>query len=251
MNTTLARRVIAPVVTVVVVAIVAIGAVGCPLDNGRDGIGRACNVDGDVCPLDHTCLPEDAEAPGSGSCAPILDYGSCPVPTYPQKASETIDEDGLLVDAPGDVDKLEGVATIEGDLTLDAEGLGLLDVGDLCALAGVQHIDGRLIVNSTDITTLDGLQGLAFVKDGILIHGNRDLEDVMGLVNIVVAEPPTDREFGIAIANNNSLTEAALQELKTALATSAPTVRIFDCGNQDSPVPRQTCGALVTDLLRD
>lgn len=224
---------------------------GCPLDNSRDGIGRACDVDGDVCPLDHTCLPEDAEDPGDGLCAPILDYGSCPAPAYPQKASKTIDDDGLQVDTPGDVDKLEGVATIEGNLDLDAPGTILLNVGDLCALAGVQHIDGRLTINATDVTTLDGLQGLAFVKDGILVHGNPDLEDVMGLVNVVVAEPPTDRDFGIALANNTSLTEAAIQELKTALATSAPTVRIFDCGNQDSPIPRRTCDGLVLDLLGD
>lgn len=233
------------------VAVVIAAAAGCPLDNSRDGIGRACDIDGDVCPLDHTCLPEDAEDPGSGLCAPILDYGGCPAPAYPQKASKTIDENGLIVDTPAKLDKLDGVATVEGDLKLDGPGVNLLNVGDLCTLAGVQHIDGRLIVNSTDITTLDGLQGLAFVKDGILINGNRDLEDVMGLVNVIVAEPPTDVDFGIALANNISLTEPAIQELKTALATSAPTVRIFDCGNQDSPIPRRTCDNFVLDLLGD
>lgn len=229
---------------------VVVACAGCPIDGVRDGIGAACTVDGDVCPFDHTCLPDDPDDPSTGLCAPILDYGSCPAPAYAQKPSKTEDKD-VVVDALADVDKLKDVAHIEGGLKLEFPGAGgLLELGDLCGFAGLQRVDGAAQITETDATSLDGLQGLAFVGGGVLVNSNGELTDVMGLQNLVVATPPRGRDFGVALSNNRNLDEDAIQELREALRASAPTVKLFTCGNKNSPLEFANCPPLG-DLLAD
>ena len=233
-----------PVVVVVVVTLLG----GCPIDALRDGIGAPCSVDGAVCPLDHTCLPDDLSEPADGLCAPILDYGSCEQPAYAQKDGEFLDE-GLTVDDGADLGKLEGVISVAGDLRFEAPGPGgLLQLGDLCGVRGLQRVEGKLLVTELDTASLDGLQGLAIVNGGVLVHANGSLEDVIGLQNLVVANALPGRDFGVAFANNRALDEPAIQALKDALAVAAPTVKIFACGNKNSPVALQTCPDL-NDLL--
>ncbi len=223
------------VIAAFVVGVVGSSA-GCPINGVRDGIGVACTVDGDVCPFDHTCLPDDAADPNDGLCAPILDYGSCPAPAYAQKAQKKEDKD-VVVDAADDVAKLEDVATIAGQLRIQPPGpTDLLTVGDLCGFEGVQHVGGALLVVQTDITTLDGLQNLSFVGNGVLVNGNGELVDVLGLQNLIVAVPPDGRDFGIALANNRKLDEDAIKALRDALADSAPGVKVFNCGNKNSAI---------------
>lgn len=224
--------------TVVVVAalVVVAGVAGCPIDAVRDGIGAPCTVDGAVCPFDHTCIPDDVDDPSSGLCAPILDYGSCPAPAYAQKAQKKEDKD-VVVDSASDLPKLEDVATITGRLELEFPGAGgLLEIGDLCGFEGLQHVGGAVLITETDVKTLDGLQNLSFVGNGVLVHANGELVDVLGLRNLVVAVPPEGRDFGIGLANNRKLDEDAIQALRDALADSAPDVKVFNCGNKDSAI---------------
>lgn len=236
------------VVGVGVVVAGAVSGAGCPIDGVRDGIGRPCDVDGPVCPLDHTCVPDDAADPGAGLCAPILDYGSCPDPSYPQKPTKT-EAEAVVVDDAADLGKLEDVATLDAGLKIAASGFGeLLAIGDLCAISGVQHVGGALVVTGTDLTTLDGLQGLSFVGGGILINANGDLVDVLGLQNLIVANPPDGRDFGVALSNNRSLDEPAIDALRDALRESAPGVKIFSCGNKNTPVAFADCPSF-NDLL--
>lgn len=233
-------------------ALVVGGAVaGCPIGQNRDGIGQPCEVSGDACPLDHTCFPDDVSDPDVGVCAPILDYGSCDKPAYPQRNPKS-DDDGVLVDAASDLAKVEDLATITGgDLELNAPGAELLELGDLCKLAGVQHVDGAVIVTRTDVKSLDGLQSLGFASGGVLINQNGQLEDVIGLQNLVFAKPLENNDAAILFSNNSSLTIAAIQELKDALAATAPGLKVLECNNKDSPLPNRTCDASVLDLLRD
>jgi hypothetical protein len=73
-------------------AVVVAGATltGCPIDALRDGIGAPCVIDGDACPTDHVCHVDDGAT--DGLCAPILDYGSCDPPSYPQAIGKVRDE---------------------------------------------------------------------------------------------------------------------------------------------------------------
>ncbi len=230
----------------VVVAIVVGGLAGCPIDANRDGIGAVCEVDGAACPLDHTCLPDDVDAPAAGLCAPILDYGSCPAAAYAQKDPK-IEEEDVVVDAAADVGKLEGVATIQGNLRLKAGAdENVLVLGDLCGLRGLQHVDGTVIVSATDVTTLDGLQGLAFVGDGLLVNSNPELVDVLGLQNLIVSVAPAGRDVGVLFANNRNLDEPAIKALRDALEARAPGVKVSSCGNKNSPLG--ACPSL-SDLL--
>lgn len=225
---------LAPVLLPLVVVV--IGVAGCPIDATRDGIGTACEVDGPACPLDHTCLPDDVDDPGAGLCAPILDYGSCTPPAYAQRAPLTEDE-AVVVDAAADIGKLEGVATIEGGLRLRAgDGENLLQIGDLCGFRGLQHIAGSLIVGETDVTTLDGLQGLGFVGDGVLINANPQLVDVLGLQDLIVSVAPAGRDVGVLFANNRNLDEPAIKELSDSLEAHAPGIKVSSCGNKNSPL---------------
>lgn len=234
--------------TVVVVVVVAAVLAGCPIVGVRDGIGAPCTVDGAPCPFDHTCLPDDVSDPAGGRCAPILDYGSCPAPAYAQKAGKVLDDD-LTVDDGADVGKLEGVTHVQGELRFEAPGPGgLLPLGDLCAVRGVQRVDGELLISELDVPTLDGLQGLAQAGGGVVVHANGSLTDVLGLQNLVVAAALPGRDFGVLLANNRDLDEPAIEALKTALADSAPTVKVFACGNKNSPAAFQTCPNL-NDLL--
>ncbi|MDP2344071.1 MAG: hypothetical protein Q8O67_24150 [Deltaproteobacteria bacterium] len=230
------------------VVVVVVVCAGCPIDGTRDGIGAPCTVDGDPCPLDHTCLPADASDPAEGTCAPILDYGSCDAPAYAQKAGKVLDED-LDVDDGADLGKLEGVISVTGELRFEAPGAGgLLELGDLCDTRGLQRVEGKLLISELDVETLDGLQGLAVAKGGVLVHAMGSLVDVLALQNLVTATPFEGRDFGVGIANNRALDEPAIQALKDALAERSPTVKVFACGNKNSPAALQTCPNL-NDLL--
>ena len=224
---------------VVLMCLFALG--GCAKTGLVDGIGAPCNVTGATCPFDHTCLPDDDADSSSGRCAPILDYGSCPSPTYAQKVGTVIDK-AITVDEVADLAKLEGAIDISAELRFEAPGPGgLLQLGDLCALHGLQRVGGQLLISELDVATLDGLQGLGVAAGGVVVHANGSLTDLLGLQDLVVANALPGRDFGVLIANNRALDEPALQALKDAFAATSPNLKIFACGNKNSPLAVQAC----------
>jgi|GEM_PF-1174748 len=201
----------------------------CAIDATRDGIGAPCVVDGAACPTDHVCLVDDGET--AGLCAPILDYGSCDPPSYPQAVGQLRDET-LDIDAVDDFEKLRDVVRVEGDLFIDGAAGTVLRLGDLCSVAGVQQVTGSLLVAQTDITTLDGLQGMGSVGAGVGIAANPNLTDLQGLINLMGVKPPDAGEaFTIVIADNAALPAEAIRALRAALAVR-PGIQIFACGNR-------------------
>jgi len=244
-NTICLRSIVASIV-------VAAGVAGCPINGPREGIGAPC-VPGDavVCPIDHICLPDDSEQT-DGTCAPVLTYGSCDAPTWPARVAELRDE-GLEVDAVGDFDFLRDVSRVEGDLIIAPPGAGeVLQAGSLCEVSGVQQVTGTVLVKNTDITSLDGLQGLSVVGGGVGIVGNRLLVDVKGLVNLLtVAEHVSGDSFNVVIADNATLPDTAIIELRQALqASTTSTATLFACGNGRGGNDVPECPASVDALLR-
>lgn len=230
----------------VVIAAVA----GCPISGPREGIGAVC-VPGDaVCPLDYYCLPDDVEQT-SGMCAPVLDYGSCDAPGWPIRVAEVRDET-LEVDTVDDLDFLLDVSRVEGDLIIAPSGAGqTLQLGALCDISGLQQVTGSLLVKNTDLTSLDGLQGLSSVGAGLGIAGNRLLTDIQGLTNLVSATARAGDDFNIVIADNATLPAAAIVELRQAIqASGVTTARLYACGNARGGNDDPECTASVDDLLR-
>jgi hypothetical protein len=206
-----------------------VASTSCAIDDRRDGIGAPCVVDGDACPTDHVCLVDDGET--EGLCAPILDYGSCDPPSYPQAVGKVRDET-LDVDAVEDFEKLRDVVRVEGDLFLDGSAGTVLRLGDLCRVAGVQQVTGSLVVAQTDITTLDGLQGLGAVGAGVGIAANPNLTDLQGLINLMGVKPPdAGQAFSVVIADNAALPADAIRALRESLSPR-PDIQVFACGNR-------------------
>lgn len=232
-------------------AVVIAGATltGCPIDALRDGIGAPCSIDADPCPTDHVCHVDDGAT--DGLCAPILDYGSCDPPSYPQAIGKVRDET-LDIDAVDDVSKLRDVVRVEGDLFLDGAAGTVLRLGDLCAVAGVQQVTGSLVVAQTNITTLDGLQGMGAVGAGVGIAANPNLVDLQGLINLMGVRPPeAGQAFSIVIADNLTLPAEAIRALRAALS-DRPAIQIFACGNRAATGENNLalCPVEVNRLLR-
>jgi hypothetical protein len=227
--------------------VVAIAA--CGIDEIRDGIGAACVVDGPPCPRDHVCLADDGQP--EGLCAPVLDYGAtCVAPTYAQVATETLAEPVDVNDADG-LGDLEGVTRVEGDVRIDGAVGTTLALTDLCRARGLQQVTGSLLVASTDLTTLDGLQGLSFVGQGIGVAANRDLVDLTALTTLVRVGPALDRDFAVVIADNTSLPPEPIAALRAALA-GRPSIVLHVCGNARAlgENDANVCGPEVNALLR-
>jgi hypothetical protein len=204
---------------------------GCPVASVTDGIGQPCTVDEAPCPADHFCQFEapTAEDPGPGVCAPVIDYGACPPPTWPIRVDRVVDGDRTVSDVGGLLD-LDGVRRVAGELVLEPSGpVGALAVGDLCPLAGLQHVDRLLVVRNLDVTTLDGLQAVGFAG-GIAVIDNADLEDVAALQNLQLAVPPDVTTVGVFIANNRALDPALVDALAATLGARGVTVT--GCGNR-------------------
>jgi len=230
----------------VVVAAVA----GCPIDGSREGIGSVCVPGEAVCPIDYYCLPDDADQ-ATGVCAPALDYGSCDAPTWPIRPAELRDE-SLDVDTVGDLDFLRDVTRVEGDLIIAPPAAGqTLQLGTLCDISGLQQVTGSMLVKNTDLTSLDGLQSLSVVGAGIGIAGNRLLTDIKGLTNLVSAVARDGDNFNIVIADNATLPDTAIIELRQAIQASEVTsARLYACGNARGGNDDPVCPASVDDLLR-
>ena len=223
---------------------------GCPIDALRDGIGAPCVIDGDACPTDHVCHV-DAGAT-DGLCAPILDYGSsCDPPSYPQAIGKVRDET-LDVDSVDDLSKLRDVVRVEGDLFLDGAAGTVLRLEDVCSAAGVQQVTGSLVVAQTNLTTLDGLQGMGAVGAGVGIAANPNLVDLQGLINLMGVRPPeAGPAFSIVIADNLTLPAEAIRALREALSDQRG-IQIFACGNRAATGENNqiVCPVEVNRLLR-
>lgn len=203
---------------------------GCAIDGPRAGIGAVCVPGDDVCPLDHICLADD-DTQASGLCAPVLDYGSCDAPGYPQRDGEVRDE-SLEIDVVGDLDFLDETIRIEGDLTIKPPAAGqTLVLGDICKTSSLQHVTGSVLVSSTDLTNLDGLQGLSVVGAGIGIAGNRNLVDLKGLQNLITLGARANDNFNVVIADNATLPEAEILALRATLEARHSTAIFVICGN--------------------
>jgi len=220
----------------------------CGIDEVRDGIGAPCVPDGPPCPRDHVCLADDGAS--AGLCAPILTYGACLAPNYPQVAPETLAE-SIDVAEPGDLTDLDGITRVEGDAFIDGQVGQTLAVADLCGLRGLQQVTGSLLIAQTDITTLDGLQGLSFVGAGIGVAANRNLVDLSGLVNLMRAGTAPDRDFTIVIADNTTLPPEPIAALREALS-GRPSIVLKVCGNARALGQNDAniCGPEVNALLR-
>jgi hypothetical protein len=215
------------VATFVVVSTV----VGCPIVDARDAIGKACTLDG-PCAADHFCLLDApaVDGAGSGVCAPVRNYGGCPSPTWPVRVEGALTGDRVVNDAAG-LQALDGVRRVQGALRLQpAEVLGAAVVGDLCPLAGLQRVDDGLNVRNTDVTTLDGLQALAFAGAGVTIVDNASLVDVAGLLDLQHSVLPEGGNVGVLIAANRQLDPAKVEELRAALEPAG--VVVAGCGNR-------------------
>ena len=236
----------------VVGSVVVGGVAGCPITGAREGIGASCTTGKTVCPLDHVCVPDDVEQ-GAGVCAPVLDYGSCDAPTWPVRESELLDDD-LEVDTVGDLDFLTDVSRVEGDLIIaPPSAAAVLQLGSLCGVSGLQQVLGSVVVKNTDLTTLDGLQGLSVVGAGIGVAGNRLLVDVAGLTNLLTVAARENDSFSVLIADNAALPEAALIALRQALqATEVSSARLYACGNVrgGNGNDDNECPASINALLR-
>jgi hypothetical protein len=226
---------------------------GCPLTGSVDGIGATCTPAGESpCPLDHVCIPDDDDAT-TGLCAPILDYGSCDAPSWPQRSTETRDE-GIDIDIVDEYAFLTDVSRIEGDFGIVPDTVGsTAQLGDLCPLSGLQQVTGSLLVKATDLTTLDGLQGLSVVGNGVGIASNRSLVSLKGLYNLFSVDRPDDN-FSIVLADNIALTNEEVTALRTRLKEINPTAeqRLVVCGSPlvDVTNGEADCPASVNELLR-
>ena len=231
------------------VVIAATTLTGCPIDALRDGIGAPCSINADPCPTDHVCHVDDGAT--DGLCAPILDYGSCDPPSYPQAIGKVRDKT-LDVDSVDDLSKLRDVVRVEGDLFLDGAVATVLPLGDLCAVAGVQQVTGSLVVAQTNLTTLDGLQGMGAVGAGVGIAANPNLVDLQGLINLMGVRPPeAGQAFSIVIADNLTLPAEAIRALREAMSVR-PGIQIFACGNRAATGENNqiVCPVEVNRLLR-
>jgi hypothetical protein len=121
---------------------------------------------------------------------------------------------------------------VEGDLFIDGAAGTVLRLGDLCRVAGVQQVTGSLLVAQTDITSLDGLQGMGAVGAGVGIAANPNLTDLLGLINLMGVTPPdAGQAFSVVIADNAALPAEAIRALREALSPR-PDIQIFACGNR-------------------
>ncbi|HEY1098574.1 MAG TPA: hypothetical protein VGF99_06585 [Myxococcota bacterium] len=236
-------------------SVVVAGGVGCPIGAPAEGIGRACTPDGERCPNDHVCrfLDEDDAAAGTGVCAPVIDYGACDAPTWAVGLGD-VHDDTVLIDAVDDFAFLRNVTRVEGDVIIKPANAGQTFVlGDLCAMSTVQQVTGSLVVSSTDITTLDGLQGVGFVGKGVGIASNRLLTSLDGLINLIAVLPLGDNDnFDVVIADNAALTNEAIQALRAALDDTHADVRLLVCGNVNAAQQndQDDCPPSVDALLR-
>lgn len=225
---------------------------GCPLTGTVDGIGAPCTPAGDApCPLDHVCIP-DADDAATGLCAPVTDYGSCDAPTWPQRTTRTRDE-GIDIDIVDEYAFLTDVTRIEGDFGILPEAPGTALLGDLCPLSGLQQVTGSVLVKATDLTTLDGLQGLSVVGNGVGIASNRNLVSLKGLYNLFSVDRPDDN-FSIVLADNLALSNEEVVAFRARLKEINPTAeqRLVVCGSPDVDVANgdPDCPASVNELLR-
>jgi hypothetical protein len=244
--------------------IAACGIVACALacaipdDDLLPGIGAPCDVDAALCPIEHTCLP-DAPGKTSGLCAPVADFGSCKKPTWPAgRIGETAKSNDVTIDDAADQPRMDNIRLVKGSLRVQHEGTRL-ELDDLCNFRTLQHTGDSLIISNTSLTTLDGLQSLTSVVNGIAITQNPDLESLAGLANLVKIDPCTivrgddgSSSAQIFIAKNDALTKTEIErfidELEARLGT-APQVE--HCGNGPFADQDEMCGVLANQAANN
>lgn len=221
-------------------------ACGIPQDDPLPGIGARCTVGEGLCSLDLVCVPDDPDS-DSGVCAPVLDYGACPKPEHLPGRFGTVSDGDVLLDEAADASKLDGVRRVAGRLKVHTPG-SEIDLGTLCTFRALQRVDDGLVLGNTDVETLDGLNSLTSVKNGIAIFGNGDLTSLAGLVNLVDVEPcsVSTRSVQIIIARNDALTKTTIDEFESALtARFGKEPQIIRCENGPNNDADPGCG--VTD----
>jgi hypothetical protein len=218
----------------------------CPIGGLRDNIGAVCDADVAGCLLDHVCVPDDPSDPGRGLCAPILDQGRCAPPTYPQQLGTERTGDFTITDADGFLRlELDKVNDLTGQLRLagSASDRPAL-LGELCPLRALQRVGGRLVVTRTDVESLDGLYGLGAVGAGIAIVDNNNLTDVLALRNLAFVPHLEGTDISVLLANNNNLTDDAVDALREHLQGS--NISVFACGARLTPA---VCPSSLNPLL--
>ena len=95
--------------------------------------------------------------------------------------------------------------------------------------------------------TLDGLQSLTSVKNGIAVFGNGDLTSLDGLANLMEIEPCTSgtRSLQVVIARNDALTRSTVDEFVQNLEDrlgKAPQVIRCENGPSNDADPDCTAG---------
>jgi hypothetical protein len=120
----------------------------------------------------------------------------------PSKAGYTFAPENATVTVAGsDVSSVDFVAT--ADETSTCTGNFVIDwietSNDIAALSGCTEIDGYLYIESTDLTSLTGLEGLTSVSGAVDIYNNPQLTSLNALNNLTSVD-------ALRIRDNNALT---------------------------------------------
>ena len=212
-----------------------------PEDDTLSGFGAPCSVSEGLCSLDLVCVPKEPGA-DTGVCAPLEDYGSCGKAEALPGRSGTVEGD-VTIDEGADATKMEGVRKVEGTLNVHSR-VRELDLGDTCAFQALQRVDDTFLFGNTDVASLDGLQSLTSVRNGIAIFGNGELESLDGLASLVDIEPCTvgTTSLQILIARNDKLPASAIDAFVDALERRMDNpLQIVRCENGPSSDEDRAC----------
>ncbi len=109
--------------------------------------------------------------------------------------------------------RFAGLQTVGGDFTL----MGEVDVADLSPLTSLAFVGGRLTIESSEIQSLAGLQGVTSLG-GLRIHDNAELTYVGALGNASVVGGSS-----VQITNNYPLTDCQANSLVSSMSVPLST----------------------------
>jgi hypothetical protein len=81
----------------------------------------------------------------------------------------------------------------------DTRDFDVYSEGDLQAMSSYSCLDGHLFLHSSSVTDLDALAGLEQIHGGLSLHGNQQLVDAGGMINL------TGVDEGIAFQSHELL----------------------------------------------
>lgn len=228
-----------------------LAACAIPNDDLLPGIGQPCTVSEGLCSMEHSCRP-DAPGSDSGVCAPVLSYGDCKAPTHPPGRFGTVEDGDINIDEVIDLPKMEEVRVVTGRLRIYSGG-GELELGSLCPLAPLQRVGDSLLIGNTNITSLDGLQSLTSVSNGIGLFANSDLTSLSGLEQLVDLKGCTggDQSVELFFANNVELSPSTIDAFVETLEQRFDReVDVVRCGNGRLPDRDPPCELSQVTLLQ-